>query len=112
MWIVIIYDTVIMHLEALDFCNISASIKLMINIFHMKSFLQYVWMALLFIFLVESSSCPLIVEEYKLTCHFLGENPCTLWLDWLLMLDFHTQHAACISWILFGPVLYIHVCEF
>jgi len=59
MWIVIVCDTVIMHLEALDFCNINASIQLMINIFHMKSFLRYVWMALLFVFLVESSSSPL-----------------------------------------------------
>jgi len=71
MWIVIIYDTVILHLEALDFCN-NASVQLMINIFHMKSFLQYVWMALLFVFLVESSSSPLTVEECKLTCHFSG----------------------------------------
>ena len=28
MWIVILYDTVIMHLEALDFCNINASVQL------------------------------------------------------------------------------------
>jgi len=69
-------------------------------------------MALLFVFLVESSGSPLTVEECKLTCHFSGENPCIVWLNWILMLDFHTLHAAYISRILFGPVLYIHVCEF